>query len=211
MTDQEILNIYRRLVPFLADLCGNSCEILLQDVSHPGSSVIAVQNGYHSGRGIGSPVTAFAASLIESGEYRDKDYITGSRIAGKGPNDISSTWFIKNEGRLIGLLCINRDMSTFNELNNVIRRLKSQYNLLDTEEPADPDNTSSPAGRMKDMIADTITESGLHPERMTRSEKIGILRELQAQGVLNMKGCVNEIAAQLEISVPTVYRYLKEL
>ncbi|MGZ7244334.1 helix-turn-helix domain-containing protein [Streptococcus pyogenes] len=36
-----------------------------------------------------------------------------------------------------------------------------------------------------------------------------MIRQLQQEGVLTMKGAVNETANQLNVSVPTLYRYMK--
>jgi predicted transcriptional regulator YheO len=43
---------------------------------------------------------------------------------------------------------------------------------------------------------------------MSRQEKINIVKQLNEQGILTMKGAVSEIARQLFVSEPTVYRYL---
>lgn len=48
-----------------------------------------------------------------------------------------------------------------------------------------------------------------HPKRMSAEEKLRVIRSLQQEGVLMMKGAVNEAAQQLHISVPTMYRYMK--
>lgn len=47
------------------------------------------------------------------------------------------------------------------------------------------------------------------PERMTREEKGTVIRNLMNAGIHQMKGAVVEIARQLHLSEPTVYRYIK--
>ena len=42
MTNEEILNLYKSLVPFIANLLGPSSEVLLHDVSNPEHSVVAI-------------------------------------------------------------------------------------------------------------------------------------------------------------------------
>ena len=209
MTDHEVLEVYRNLVPFLAQLCGPCCEVVLHDVSNPSCSVIAIENGFNSGRQIGSPLTDLAHAIIESGEYKDKDYLANYSGVSKKKNFVSSTYFIKNGGRLIGLLCINRDMSPMVELENTLNFLKSQYNLTlpDTEIQ---ENFDTPVTTMlHNLVEKVIHDSGMTPKYMQMNDKIRIVQKLQEQGVLNMKGAVSEIASQLLISEPTVYRYLK--
>jgi len=208
MTDREVLALYRPLLPFLAQLCGPACEVLLHDVSRPEESVIAIENGYHSGRELGSPLTDLAYRIIDSGEYKTKDFLSNYAGAGKGKNFVSSTYFIKNEGKLIGLLCINRDMSAMAELENALQRLQRQCNLM-TQLPEIQETLDVPLPKiLENMVSAAIAESGLLPDRMNRNEKVAVVHKLADQGVLGMKGSVPEIARQLNISEPTVYRYI---
>ena len=208
MSDQEILMLYKPLVPFLAQLCGPGCEVLLHDVSRPEGSVIAIENGSHSGRFIGSPMTDLARRVLESGEYEEKDFLSNYSGEGKGKNFISSTYFIKNGKKLIGLLCVNRDMGAVNELGLALDRLKKQYNLEVISSDI-TENLDVPVSQMlKNMVTAAIQETGLQPERMSIREKVGVVHKLMEQGVLGLKGSVAEIARQLQISEPTVYRYI---
>jgi predicted transcriptional regulator YheO len=45
---------------------------------------------------------------------------------------------------------------------------------------------------------------------MNRNERAQVIHNLMEAGVHNMKGAVIEIAKQLDISEPTVYRYIKK-
>jgi len=45
---------------------------------------------------------------------------------------------------------------------------------------------------------------------MTRKEKISIVHRLDEVGLLSVKGAIGEIAEQLHVSIPTVYRYLSK-
>lgn len=210
MTDREILSVYMPLLPFLAQLCGPSCEVLLHDVTQPENSVIAIENGSLSGRTVGSPLTDLAYRIIDSGDYHHKDFLSNYVGAGKGKHFISSTYFIKNHGRLIGLLCINRDMTTLAELEHALQRLQKQLNLT-TQLPEIQESFDVPMPQiLQNIVSTAITESGLLPERMKRSEKVAIVQKLAEQGVLDMKGSVSVIAQHLQISEPTVYRYLNQ-
>ena len=45
---------------------------------------------------------------------------------------------------------------------------------------------------------------------MSLQEKVRIVHKLNDEGLLNVKGAVTEIAEQLSVSIPTVYRYLNK-
>ena len=59
-------------------------------------------------------------------------------------------------------------------------------------------------------IADIIAQSGISPTRMSLDEKVRIVHRLNDEGLMSVKGAAAEIAEQLSVSVPTVYRYLNK-
>ncbi|MCI1966216.1 MAG: PAS domain-containing protein [Oscillospiraceae bacterium] len=208
MTDKELLDSYYPLISFLSKLCGPSCEVLLNDVSRPESAVVAIAGGCHSGREIGSPMTDFARDIIKNKTYQDSDSVSNYTGAGKGKNFVSSTFFIKNEGRLIGLLCINRDMSVLTQAEAAFELIKKQYNLVLPSDEVQEVLDAPVSVILHNMVEAAINESCAFPDRLKKSEKEAIVIKLKNQGVLRMKGAVAEIARQLRISEPTVYRYI---
>lgn len=73
------------------------------------------------------------------------------------------------------------------------------------------ENLDSPiVNMMHTRITDIIAQSGINPSRMSMEEKIRIVHQLNDDGILMMKGAVTEIAEQLSVSVPTIYRYLNK-
>lgn len=208
MTDQEILGSYLPMVRFLAHLCGPSCEVLLHDVSDSENSVVAIENGFLSGREVGAPMTDLALKVMETEDYRRQDFLADYVSTGNGKDFVSSTYFIKNGDRLIGLLCVNRDMSVVSELDTVLRQLKQQYNLTVPVQDA-KETLDLPVSQMlRDLVADAVREYGILPRRLSIEERVSIVHKLAEQGVLGMKGAVSEIARQLQVSEPTVYRYI---
>ena len=76
MRNNPLLDPYKPLVPFLASLCGDGCEVLLHDVSQPKHSVIAIANGFHTGRKVGSPFTDLAVKIMQEKQYEKGDYLS---------------------------------------------------------------------------------------------------------------------------------------
>lgn len=210
MKDQEILKKYIPMVDFIADICGSNYEVVLHDVSQPETSVIAIRNNENSGRNIGSPMTDLAIQIMESGKYKENDYIANYRGVGNGKEFLSSTYFIKNGDRLIGMLCINND---FSSIENLKESLQAFLNHLPKKSPAADEgyheNLGSPVvSLVYSIIEKTINELHVSPKRMSMDEKIQVVHKLNDQGILMLKGAVSEIAKQMNISEPTVYRYL---
>ena len=209
MSDAEILDLYKSFVPFAAQLCGSACEIVLHDISNPEASVIAIENGFNSGRHIGSPLTDLARDIINTEKYKDQDYVANYSGVSQSKDFVSSTFFIKNGERLIGLLCVNRDLSAVLELENAMNHMKSQYNIQRPRSEIRENLNASVDEILPNLVSRSIEEAGVTPKYMTKDDRIRIVNELNEQGVLKMKGAVKEVARQLLISEPTVYRYLK--
>jgi len=210
MPNNPLLDPYKPLVPFLAEILGDSCEVLLHDVSQPKHSVIAIANGFHTGRVVGSPFTELAVKIMNEKQFRTADYIANYSGKTKGKNFLSSSFFIKHKGKLIGLLCINKDMDGMVALDNAVALLKKHYNLEEADNEMQEILDVPIASLLHKMVADEIKATGIQPARMTSEEKAKVIQNLMNAGVHNMKGAVIEIAKELQISEPTVYRYIKK-
>ena len=81
LTDQEVLQIYIDLVPFLAEVCGSGCEIVLHNTADPAHSLTAIQNSI-SGRQTGDALTDLGQELKAKGMYADSSYL--ANYPGKG-------------------------------------------------------------------------------------------------------------------------------
>lgn len=210
MTDQEVLNCYIDMVPFLGQVLGPSCEIIVHDLSDMQHSLVAMCNGV-SGRQLGNPITDLAQEVIEKGPPNDVNYLANYIAHSKSREFISSTFFIKNEGRLIGMLCINKDMTAIAQAQNSCRSLLEQFNLIAPKESEFTEDLENPmTSIINAKIAGIISQSGQSPERMNIAEKIQVVHRMREDGITMMKGAIPEIARQLGISVPTVYRYMNK-
>lgn len=208
MTDDEMIKLYVSLVPFLSEVCGPGTEIVVHDASCPEHSLIAIGNNI-SGRQIGNPLTDLAQEITGNNVYEKDDYLANYAGYSKGRHFLSSTYFIKNEGRLIGLLCINKDMTAVDEAGASIRSLLEKFNLVAPSNSEISEKLDDPVTDiMRTRIADTISQTGVSPARMSRTEKIQVVHQLNDNGVMLLRGAVAEIAKQLRVSVPSVYRYL---
>ena len=137
---------------------------------------------------------------------------------GKGKNFIASTFYIKNNGELIGMLCLNTDTTIITNFMKATHQfvgcLPVGVSMTMGETITEPttmveENLDVPiVSFAESIISKTIADSNIAPERMTRQEKMEIVWELTNQGIPRMKGAISEIAKQLELSESTVYRYI---
>lgn len=210
LTDQEIFNLYIEIIPFLAEVCGSDSEIVIHDGTNPENSIIAIENSL-SGRKIGDPMTDLAIEFQEKKTYTNQPYVSNYSGKTKDNEFLSFTYFIKNKDKLIGFLCINKDMRSVKQLNGAVRNLLARFNLETPTDENYKENLDTPVVSMiNNRISEIIAQSSVTPSRMTRMEKISIVHRLDEEGLLSVKGAIGEIAEQLSVSIPTVYRYLNK-
>ena len=203
MKDQELLALYVGLTPFLSTILGEGCEVVVHDLKDPNRSIVAIENNL-SGRKIGDPMTDLP--LERAGK---EDFVANYPGRGKGKEFLSSSFFIKNEGRVIGLLCVNKDVGYVHEIHHQVCALLERFNLLPpTGEEIRENLDGSVEEIMRRKIEEAILQTGIPPSRMSLEEKRAVTQRLKESGVLSMRGAVNELAEQLSVSVPTVYRYM---
>ncbi|MEH7501985.1 PAS domain-containing protein [Neobacillus drentensis] len=224
----KILDYYKELVGFLGLVMGENCEIALQDVSDEKHCIVAIANGHISGRKVGSPLTDLALKFIKSEVWKEKDYV--GNYKGKTMNNKilnSSTFFIKEKGKLLGMFCINIDNSKLIDLSQEILRLGFSGGLkLPSEAPTDfstiqlsldtaPTETENffenPEDIVDSIIEEFYEEKQIPTERLTQEEKVELIEKLESAGIFKLKGSISHIADKLMVSEPSVYRYRSKL
>ena len=215
MSNRSKLERYLPMAAFLSAVCGGNYEVILHDVSEPETSVVAIFNGHLSGRKVGDPMTELARSLARDGVYRDQDFVSNSEGRTRnGKRFVSSTYFIKEEGELLGLLCVNHDVSDFTAMASHLQNLLTAFSVPGQVPPQAPyteELDDSIPELSTTLIHNTVLRQGVPAGRMTTQEKEELIEALERQGVFSTKGAVGQVARELDISEPTVYRYLRRI
>lgn len=215
-SDQEILLQYHSLVRFLGSILPSNTEIVLHDLSQLDKSVVAIENGAVSGRKIGSPATDFALRVARDGANEDLDFI--SNYAGHSPKNASpmrsASYFVRNGSRVIGLLCINIDESAYRDAGRALESLLGLYPqpAAPSDPAAEPEILASSVEEIIDnALCAALQDLGLSKHGLDNHERTAVFERLDIAGVFQLKGAVAELAVQLGISEPTVYRTLRAI
>lgn len=209
-----------KLVDFLGLILGDAYEIVLQDVSPDKMNIVAIANGHVSGRTIGAPLTDLSLQMLTDGEWKTKEYLcnyTGATKDGKLLK--SSTFFIKEDRKLVGMLCINQDTSRFQAISDEVLRIggiMSQQAHSENKPELMPRKVENFSEDFSEMtiraILDTLgTDNQIPLNRLKQSERMKIVEGLNKKGVFVMRGAVSEVARQLECSEASIYRYLSKV
>lgn len=209
MPHKKVLE-YIPMVKFLAHILGEHCEIVLHDLQNKDSSILAIENGYLSGRSVGGAATDFILQTVHTESYKNRDF--ESRYIAKTYNKtfLSSSYFIKDDkGEIVGTLCVNIDSMPFQNavelLNQFLPKQSSGRN-----EPVEQllGDTKEIVQAMVEQVAGRLR---VPRERMSVQEKMAVVKELSERGAFQLRGATGEISNALGVSEPTVYRYLNKV
>lgn len=215
--EQDWIKNYRKLVFFLGEALGENHEIVLHVLEENDSHIGAIVNSEISGRSEGAPLTNLALEKIKEEDYKLNDCILNYKVVVKNDKIIrGSTFYIKNENdELLGLLCINSDLSKH---KNIAKDLLSLINvdinhLMDeTEEFSDEHEVEILSTDIEEIINEVIDPVLLDPRvTLTKDTRLDIVKTLDKKGIFQLKGSIGKVAKLLKISEPSMYRYLQEI
>lgn len=216
----EILDTYVTLVPFLAQSLGENVEVVLHDMRQEEAPIIAIGNGEISGRHVGDSLTDLGRQYLHEKTYEHMDYAINYKTFGSNGKLLRScSYFIKHQDQLIGMLCINVNISDYAYINETLRRILGiredasiQYRM---DAPLEVLSNSSIEMKISQCMNEVMNDMGyphFYPkDHLTVDEKMMIMRKLQEVGIFHVKGAISTVARELGASEPTIYRYLKKL
>jgi predicted transcriptional regulator YheO len=220
METKEKDYIFRSLIPIvetIAETFGKNCEVLLHDFSDPNHSIIKIENGHITGRKVGDPITNFAlAVLYNNGFGKDKkDKITNYMSKTKDGKILksSSVNIRDSHNKIIGSLCINFNLTEqlfFQKFINEfckIQELDQEKTGIESDERF-LDNVYEV---LANIIQEAKDEIGKPISIMQKEDKIKVVKIIDEKGAFLIKGSIDKIAEELNVSRYTIYNYLEEL
>lgn len=210
---------YIPLVDFLGKAIGPNCEVVLHDLTDPDHAIIAIANGHISGRKVGGPTTDLVLKVLKEGLDSGKAFITNynSRVKNNGICRSSSLFIRDEQEQIIGVICVNVDVRNFVEAKKLLDSLIRCDAAPDTEKTTVDvvhvfENLQSSIDEVLTAIIDNVLNKyEIPPDRMSLEEKVEVVKRLNENGLFLLKGGLSELARRMQISEPTIYRYLNKL
>lgn len=213
----DIMETIAEIIDFLGKALGESCEVVLQDTRENRMSIMAIANGHISGRKVGSPLTDLALHFVTDEVWKTKDSV--SNYFGKtrdGRTLKSSTFFIKQDGQLLGMLCVNIDASEYLDVGKKVLKLIGMEALGPSDAEPMPQSENF-YENMEEIIQSVLTDMNIDPRKqgrlrhLTQSERLAIVERLMDKGVFILRGAVSSVAEKLSCSEASMYRYISTI
>lgn len=211
--DIKILEEYKKIAKFMSCCYGENVEVILHDLIDINESGVEIYNGHISGRKKGAPISELGMKILKEKIYEKQDFISNSKGLVGGKVLRSSTYFIKNEiGKIIGLICVNINITKYLELAHEIEKFVN-FDLKTKGDESLEIKADFPHS-VKSMINTALIELLKGKESwkdMKMDEKLNIIKKLQKKGIFDLRGGVLEVSEALNVSEPTIYRYLTKI
>jgi predicted transcriptional regulator YheO len=209
MTDKECLSQnLQNLADAVVSMFGRNCEVCVHDLTSLHSSLVYIQ-GQVTGRQPGAPATDLLVKMLSSddGNTNVHSYQT---ISSDGRALKSTTTLIRDEkGRPIAAFCINFDTTDFfNAGQALLPFLGSPENGAS---PSPETFAHSVGETVEALFHNAVREIGKHQATMNVDEKKRLIAGLEADGLFQFKGAVEQVAKMMGITRFTVYNYLKRV
>ncbi len=197
------------LADFLSKALGETTEVAVHNLKNINESLCILRNGHVTGRTEGMGLTDLALDMIRS---KTQDINAPYRInyaskTSKGNILRSSTVVFYDEGNKPQfLLCLNHDDSDFHYFINYFQKLTA------IEDHESDENFSEPIAKMGEkIILEVMSENYIPVHKLTSKEKATLVAKMFHAGAFEIKGSVEVAAKILDVSEPTLYRYLKQV
>ena len=202
------LDFYKRLAKALAEEFGESCEVLVHDLTggDPDHTIVAIENGHVSHRQTGDgPSLVALEAMQEKNQEKLKDRSGYLLRTHDGRIVKSSTVYIRNEqGGIDGIFCVNYDIT------NLLMAQKAVDSLLSHgDEPKTPASIPLNVNELlDDLIEQSVKKVGKPVALMSKDDKIAAIRFLNDAGAFLVTKSGDKISKYFGISKYTLYAYI---
>ena len=203
-----ILKAYIPVANIISQTFGRSCEAAIHDLTQPESSVVYVANGTVTGRKEGQSFNHLIPQVLLSKKFKDDCTVNYTFETEDGKKIKSSSALIRNlEGEVVGMLCINYDL-TISYL--IQEELASFLPQTFSEHPVEEEALEQDVLTIVDELIDNII--GVKDiGSLKRKQNLEIIRFMDEKGIFLVKGAIDKVAASMGLSKVTIYSYLDDV
>ena len=199
-----------RVAKGIAGQFGRNCEVVIHDLRGADTehSVIAIENGHVTGRSIGDGPSHIVLESLKEDPSEIEDRVSYLTKTSDGRVLRSTTLFIRDDdGKVIGLMGINYDISMLVAMDDVIRDLTGS----DTQ-TSEPESISrNVADLLDELLEQSVKLVGKPTALMSKDDKMRAIRFLDDSGAFLVTKSGPKVCEYFGISTYTLYSYLDEI
>lgn len=189
---------------------GDTCEVIIHDLTEPESSVVHVANGVVTGRKVGQSFDHLVKQVLLNKDFKN-DHLSNYFFKTTDEKAIkSSSALIRNQaGEVIGMLCINIDITMLQNVNSMLMN----YLKVDLETGKNTGTGEQDVPQDVMAIIDKLILSVIgttDPKGISRAKCVELIKFMDEKGIFLVKGAMDKVAELMGVSRVTIYSYLDE-
>lgn len=198
---EEALEFLNRVAEGVASMFGSSCETLIHDMNNQKSSIISIYHGEVTNRNVGDELSILGVKEVNE-FFQGKDVINCSGKNKEGRLLKSSTFHLRGEDYHFAL-GINYDYT------HLALAKTSLDEFIAVGQPIE-EALDSPGNLLQDIFDACLKTLGKPVALLTRDDRMKMIELLMERGAFNFTKGIPIIAAKLNISRFTIYKYLRK-
>lgn len=195
-----------RLLDMLQKQLGQDTEIVLHDLRGDyGTSIVDIRHGYITNRKIGGCGSNLGLEVIKGMSKNGDKYNYITSLADGRLLRSSSLYFRDEDGRVIGALCINTDITETLKFENYLHNHNNyEINEMKVKEVF----VTEVSQLLEYLIKHAQQKCPRQPAEMTKQDRIEFIRCLDEKGAFLIMKSSERVQEYLGISKYTFYSYL---
>ena len=189
---------------------GDTCEVIIHDLTEPESSVVHVANGVVTGRKVGQSFDHLVKQVLLNKDFKN-DHLSNYFFKTTDEKAIkSSSVLIRNQaGEVIGMICINIDITMLQSVNTMLMNyLKVDLETGKNTGIGEQDVPQDVMAIIDKLILSVIGTTD--PRGLSRAKCVELIRFMDEKGIFLVKGAMDKVAELMGVSRVTIYSYLDE-
>ncbi len=199
-SDHVLLEQLDHIARGLGETLSPFCEVVVHDLTHPKNAIMAIYNNL-SERHVGEPATELGLARIENRNF--PQVIANYANAFRDGRRVKSTSIgIRGaDGDYIAALCLNIDLTLFNNVQSAIHEFTKADAQQTPTESLSPTNVDALHGMIDQFAARRSTT----PRSLKPDERRALVKELKTAGFMDMRRAADAVSAYVGVSRSTIY------
>lgn len=208
------LDFLKRLAHCLAAQFGDSCEVVIHDLTRKDleQSIVHIENGHVSNRQTGDGASGVVLEALHSDPKTLEDRYSYLTKTDDGRTLKSSTLYLRDEnGDIAYIFSMNYDLSPLMAMENTIRSMVHAESVKreDEERSETPAVITHNVTELLDLlIGQAVAAVGKPVEQMNKNDKKFVVQYLDKAGAFLITKSGDKVSSLLGISKFTLYSYM---
>jgi len=205
---KDELETLESIIKGIAAQFGEKCEVVLHDLTGDyEKTIVAIENGYITGRKVGDCGSNLGLEVLMRTEKNGDRYNYITQLK-EGTILRSSSIYLKDDdGKTIGAICINMDISDL-----IMAEKAIQSTILNKTDPEIEEVFVRDVNELLSyLIQQCQKQIGKPVIHMSKEDKMKVVEFLDKKGAFLITKSGDKVCRYLDISKFTLYNYLDEI